>query len=166
MTKTATQRSIARRAQLTAAAGQAATKMAFDAGFRKAAEVLGVDPAALYKRAAVSDFVWRALPDESRGALLYHGLADPGTLVPLVSTIGGMHQVGAALNPKREASKTERAIRGAAGLGLTVGGMYAMTDDSTRSSVRNAVYKLLGKLGKPRTVAHVAGKMAGGTGRA
>lgn len=139
-----------------------AAEAAYIDGFCKAAEAAGVDPVALYKQADIRDSLWKVMPDTTRGALVYHGLTEPGTLLPLVGTVGGMHQLAAALNPRRKASKTERALRGTVGLGLTAGGAYAMFDNDAKQAVRNALYRLVGILSKPTVVAKAANGMVGG----
>lgn len=109
MTKTATQRSIARRAQLTAATGQAATKMAFDAGFRKAAEVMGVDPAALYKRADIKAQIAGLLGRTSR-QIIRGGKAVKGGVRRVGSRLDDLLNARTAARYQEQVSSMDRLM--------------------------------------------------------
>lgn len=119
----------------------------FDAGFNKAAEIIGVSPAALVKRAKgfTSDF--RDAADTLRGAHLYGKgvvrMADPAN----IASAGGLVTGGALLHSALTGDKTtaSRVLRGIAGTGFAAGGMVAALDSGSRDAIRRFVMQMLGK---------------------
>lgn len=124
------------------------------AAYRSIARRAFLTKAAAASTASVTDALGRAivnkLPDEGRGALMYHGLMDPGTLIPVLGIAGGAHQLTNVLDPDPEKSNTSRLVNGIAGLGLMAGGAYTFANDDARNAVRRAVYRLFGKAFKAK----------------
>ena len=111
--------------------------------------------ATMSKAAGIGDAVDQArsalsyqLPDKVRGAYTYARLVDPANIAALAGLIGGARMIGGAFVPDKERSAAGRVAQGVAGAGLAAGGIYAASDDKARSAIRQAVFGLLGKVGR------------------